>query len=188
MLCFTEKGINFIIMKIEFKEFIPKEFDDNSRVWIYQASRSFTGEEISNISERLNAFNQQWHSHGSSVHSFVHLFFGWFIVLMADEREVAVGGCSTDSSTRFIRALEKEFGVELFNRQVMAFFINDSVVTIPLSNVNKAIEDETITGDTLYFNNTILTKKDLLEKWVIPVKNSWLASRIPNFTPIPKQR
>jgi hypothetical protein len=49
---------------------------------------------------------------------------------------------------------------------------------LPLNQLNYAFENGFINGETLYFNNTVLNKKDLLEKWLIPVKESWLANRI----------
>jgi hypothetical protein len=70
--------------------------------------------------------------------------------------------------------------VELLDRQTLAFIIKEKVQLLPLSEVNYYIQNELITPDTLYFNNTILTKKDLLKNWIIPVKESWLASRIPS--------
>jgi hypothetical protein len=44
--------------------------------------------------------------------------------------------------------------------------------------LNYAVENNFINGDTLYFNNTVLTKKELLEKWIIPIKDSWLNKKI----------
>lgn len=173
-------------MNIEFKEFIPKEFNNESRVWIYQSERAFSQQEALSIIERLKEFSAQWLSHGSAVNSYANLFFDRFIILMADESEVSVGGCSTDASTRFIKQLEKDYATSLFNRQMLAFIVNERIESIPLHSVNQLIEDGMINGDTLYFNNTILTKKALLDDWIIPVRNSWLSSRLPKFTPIPK--
>jgi hypothetical protein len=48
-----------------------------------------------------------------------------------------------------------------------------------LSQVNNLLEEGRLTANTLYFNNTILTKKELFKKWIIPVKKSWLAKRVP---------
>jgi len=107
------------------------------------------------------------------------LFFGQFIVIMADETHAAVGGCSTDSSVHVIKAIEQKFNVDLFNRQNLAFVIKDKVQLLPLSQLSYAAENNFINGDTLYFNNTVLTKKELLEKWIVPVKESWLAKRLP---------
>lgn len=173
-------------MNTEFKEFIPQEFNDNSRVWIYQSDRAFSQDEALKIIDRLKEFSQQWLSHGSTVNNFANLFFDRFIILMADESEVAVGGCSTDASTRFIQQLEDDYNVNLFDRQSLAFIIDERIVTIPLKLVNKKIEEGILTGDTLYFNNTILTKETLLRQWIIPVKDSWLNTRLPHFPPIPK--
>lgn len=173
-------------MNTSFQEFIPKEFNDNSRVWIYQSERAFSQDEALAVIERLKEFSQQWQSHGSAVNNYANLFFDRFIILMADESNVTVGGCSTDSSTRFIKQLEKDYSTSLFNRQLLAFIIDERIETIPIKMVNQQIEQGIITGDTLYFNNTILTKKALLQNWIIPVKNSWLSARIPKFKPIPK--
>lgn len=173
-------------MNTNFKELIPQNFDDNSRVWIYQANRPFTNHEILEIKDKLAEFAAQWNSHGSKVESFANLFFDRFIILMADESAVRVGGCSTDSSTRFIKTLEGDYEVSLFDRLMLAFIIQEKVESVPLMSVNTEIENGLITGDTLYFNNTILTKKELLTKWIIPVRDSWLASRLPDFVQTPR--
>ena len=167
-------------MNTHFKDFIPEDFDNNSRVWIYQANRSFSKEEIKELKEKIEKFASVWNSHGSAVKSFAHLFFEHFIIMMADETQVKVGGCSTDSSFRFIKNIEKDYDVQLLDRQTLAFIVNEEVRLIPLDDINYAIENDIITSDTLYFNNTILTKKQLLDKWIIPVKDSWLAKRIPS--------
>lgn len=168
-------------MNTQFQELIPHDFGDNSRVWIYQSNRPFTAPESLQLNERLKEFAHQWLSHGEQVKAFSHLFFDHFIILMADEADVAVGGCSTDSSTRFIKGLEKDFGVHLFDRQTMAFIIKERIQLFPLNIVNKAISKEIIGPETPYFNNTILTRKELMNRWIIPMGESWLSMRIPHY-------
>ncbi len=166
-------------MNIHFQDMIPEDFDKNSRVWVYQSNRAFSISEVLQIEESLENFCKEWNSHGSEVKSYANLFFGHFIILMADETQIKVGGCSTDSSLRFIKKIEQDYNVKLLNRQMLAFIVKESIRLIPLSKVNISIESEILTPDTLYFNNTILTKKELLTNWIIPVKDSWLAQRIP---------
>lgn len=166
-------------MNIHFQDLIPKEFDNNSRVWVYQSNRMFSANESIRLKELLENFSKEWNSHGSPVQSYANLFFGHFIIFIADESIVKVGGCSTDSSLRFIKNIEQDFDVQLLDRQLLAFIVKEKIQIIPLSQVNASIESDLITKDTLYFNNTILTKKELLNHWVIPVKDSWLAQRIP---------
>jgi hypothetical protein len=165
-------------MNINFKEQIPADFSAVSRVWIYQCSRLFFLSEALQVEEILEQFVSNWKSHGATVKGYANLFFGQFIVLMADESVAGVSGCSTDSSVHVIKAIEKQFKVELFDRQTLAFIIKDKVQLLPLSQLNYAIENNFINADTIYFNNTVNTKKELMANWLIPVKDSWLAKRI----------
>jgi len=165
-------------MNIDIKEHIPEDFNDNSKVWIYQSSRLFLMSEAFEMEDMLSNFVASWKSHGDKVKGFANLFFGQFIVIMADETHANVGGCSTDSSVHVIKAIEEKFNVEMFNRQNLAFIIKDKVQLLPLSQLNYAVENNFINGDTLYFNNTVLTKKELLEKWIVPVKESWLSKKV----------
>jgi hypothetical protein len=166
-------------MNLNFEVHIPPHFNDNSRVWIYQSSRPFSTGEALEIEAILNNFVDSWKSHGDEVKGFAHLFFGQFIVLMADETQSGVSGCSTDSSVHIVKQIEEQFKVDLFNRQNLAFLVKDSEIQLlPLSHLNDAVENNLITADTIYFNNTVLTKKELLEKWVVLLKDSWLAKRI----------
>lgn len=158
---------------------IPEDFDPSSRVWIYQAARRYRLGEALEIEPILENFVQAWNSHGTPVKGYANLLFGQFIVLMADETAAGVSGCSTDSSVRVIKEIEKQFGVPLFERTTLAFAIKEKVETIPLGHVKYAVENGIISPETIYFNNTVLTKKDLLEKWMIPVQDSWLAAKLP---------
>lgn len=165
-------------MELDIQEHLPADFNENSRVWIYQADRLFFVHEALEMEEMLQNFVQSWNTHGTPVKGFANLFFGRFIVFMADETATSVSGCSTDSSVRIIKEIEKRFSVDMFNRQLLAFMVKGKIEQIPLSQCNYAIENNFINGDTLYFNNTVLTKKQLLENWIIPVKDSWLASKL----------
>ena len=170
-------------MNLDFQSHIPTDFNDNSRVWIYQSNRLFFISEALQMEDMLNEFVAGWKSHGAPVKGYANLFFGQFIVLMADETATAVGGCSTDSSVHLIKAIEEKFKVQLFDRQSLAFVIKDNVQLLPLNQLDYALQNGFVTPDSLYFNNTVLTKNELLERWIIPVKESWLAKRL---DPAPK--
>lgn len=134
------------------------------------------------IEELLNQFKAEWKSHGAPVKGFANLFFGRFIVLMADESATGVSGCSTDSSVRLIKEIEQKFHVDMFNRQSLAFLVKEKVELIPLAQLEYALENNFINKHTLYFNNVVLNKKQLVEEWIIPVNKSWLAGRLKLIT------
>lgn len=167
-------------MNLEYKHLIPENFHPSSRVWIYQSSRLFSVGEALEIEEMMNDFTENWNSHGAKVKGYANLFFGQFIVLMADETQAGVSGCSTDSSVRLIKSIEETFKVDMFNRQNLAFIVKDKIQILPLSQLNYAVENNFITPETIYFNNLVLTKEELITNWLIPVKDSWLARKI-NF-------
>ena len=166
------------IMDLHFQQHIPIGFDDSSKVWIYQSNRLFTITEALEMNNMLQDFVSNWKSHGADVKGFATLLFSQFIILMADETASGVSGCSTDSSVRLIKSIETKYNVQLFERQHLAFIIKDKIELLPLSQFNNAIENNFINGNTLYFNNTILTKKDLLENWIIPLSESWLVKKV----------
>ena len=165
-------------MNFNLQEQIPSDFKDSSKVWVYQCSRLFFLSEALQIEEMLEEFIKGWKSHGNDVKGYANLFFGQFIVLMADETTTGVSGCSMDSSVHLIKEIEKKFNVQLFDRQMLAFIIKDKIQLLPVSQLNYAAENGFINGDTAYFDNTVLTKRELLQKWIIPIKDSWLAARI----------
>ena len=165
-------------MNWNYQELIPEDFADSSRVWVYQSNRLFSIQEALQIEDLLNDFVSNWQSHGIPVKGYGNLFFGQFIVLMADESATGVSGCSTDSSVRLVKKIEELFNVQLFNRQLLAFIVKDKIQVLPLPQVNYALENNHISPDTLYFNNLVQIKEELLHKWIIPVKESWLKNRI----------
>ena len=170
-------------MNLNYKELLPSDFAPSSKVWIYQSSRLLTVTEALNMEARLTEFTQQWLSHGASVKGAGFLFFGQFVVLMADETQTGVGGCSTDSSVRFIKSLEEAYGINLFDRTTLAFAVPDKdngfkIQRLPYQQLQYALDNGFIGADTLYFNNLVATKAELENQWIIPVRESWLKTRI----------
>jgi len=165
-------------MNLEYKQLLDDTFHADSRVWIYQSNRLFSLGEALEIEELLNQFASQWKSHGVPVKGAAYLFFGQFIVLIADETATGVSGCSTDSSVRLVKDIEQRFGVNMFDRTTLAFVIKDKVQLLPLTQLQYAIDNNFISPDTLYFNNLVQTKDELETKWIIQVKNSWLNKKL----------
>lgn len=165
-------------MNLEYKSLLEEDFDPQSRVWVYQSNRLFSLSEALQIEEMINQFAQNWLSHGVPVKGTAHLFFGQFVVLMADETATGVSGCSTDSSVRLIKEIENTFGVNMFDRLALAFIVKDKVQVLPMPQLKYAVEQGFITADTLFFNNVVLTKEELENNWIIPAKDSWLAKKI----------
>ncbi|MBM3915027.1 MAG: hypothetical protein FJ348_03190 [Sphingomonadales bacterium] len=165
-------------MNLAYTHLLPSDFSATSRVWIYQAPRLFSLAEAFAIEDRIDQFTAQWQSHGQPVKGKGFLFFGQFIVLLADQTATMVSGCSTDSSVALIKKLEQEFSTSLLDRTQLAFVVGDKIERLPLAQIDYALEKGFITATTLYFNNTVATKEELEKNWIVPVSQSWLSKRL----------
>jgi len=170
-------------MNLEYKYLLDGNFHPDSRVWIYQSSRLFSMSEALEIEQIVNDFTRAWVSHGVPVKGAAYLFFGQFIIFMADETATGVSGCSTDSSVRVIKEIEKKFGVRMFDRMTLALVVKDKsgdnrIQLLPMTQLQYAIDHDFVSGDTLYFNNLVQSKEELERNWIIPLKDGWVAKRI----------
>ena len=167
-------------MNLEYRSLLPENFQPKSRVWVYQSNRLLSLSEALELEESLKDFASSWLSHGAEVKGWAQLLFGQFLIIMADESSTAVSGCSTDASVRFVKETGARYGVDFFNRTNLAFFVKDKIEMLPLSQVEYAWKNGFIKPETLYFNNLVQTRDELENNWIIPVENSWLASRLPS--------
>lgn len=156
---------------------ILASFSPKSKVWIYQCNRKLSDNEQISANNMIQEFVAKWTSHSSQVKGFGAILLNHFIVLIADETTSSVSGCSTDSSVRLIKEIEKKIDVNLFDRQALAFQISNHIQLINISELNDALAKGIISADTLYFNNLIHHLEDFEINWIIPIGQSWLAKK-----------
>ena len=73
-----------------------------SRVWIYQANRSFSPEELTEIKAALDTFITEWTAHGQNLKAGYDIRYNRFIVLALDQSLNMASGCSIDALVHFI--------------------------------------------------------------------------------------
>ena len=147
-----------------------------ARIWIYQASRPLTEEELMPLVPRLAAFAEEWTSHGRELAASAQFLHRQFLVIGLDEAVAGASGCSIDASVRFVQALEQQLGIELLEKSRMAFLTDGYVRLLTRRDLREAIAKGEVTADTLYFNNTLITKSELADKWPAPAGQTWLAA------------
>ena len=155
--------------------FVPFDtLPPSSRIWVYQADRQFSVPGKTIIDAQLKLFTDGWAAHGHPLKASYKIVFDQFIIIAADEGHYAPSGCSIDNSVYALQQLSAEVGVDFFNRNLIAFLINDVVSLISLQELKKAYTEGKWNADTLMFNNVVANKGDLDAKWVIPASASWL--------------
>ncbi len=151
-----------------------EEMPHTARVWVYQANRKFTQEEIDLVESRLTAFCNQWNTHGNLMPTSFDIKYEQFIILAVDESNLGASGCSIDSSVRTLAELDQVLKVQLLDQGKISFIQQDEVTIGSLGEIKELIQAGRLTPDTKIFNPTIQKKEDLDKKWLIPAGESWM--------------
>jgi len=146
---------------------------ESSRVWIYQASRSFTKEELKELGQELDAFIEDWTAHGSDLQAGYEIRYNRFIVLALDQSLTAASGCSIDASVHFILQLEKKYNVELLDKMNVSYKQGEFVAYKALNDFKKMAKQKAVSMNTIVFNNLVTNKGEYLEHWEVPASESW---------------
>ncbi|MBR9999039.1 MAG: hypothetical protein KFF73_08710 [Cyclobacteriaceae bacterium] len=156
-------------MKVDF-DLLP----GYSRIWIYQSDRPFTPQETELVGELSDEFLTEWTAHGHELKAAARILYDHFLILSVNEKINGVSGCSIDASVRFIREIESRLNIVLTDRSKIAFLKHGDVRMTDLRSIKNEIENQSITRDTLIFNNLVQTKGALKDQWLVPAGESWM--------------
>lgn len=150
-----------------------KNMPSDARVWVYQSNKELTDQQVKSIKAEGLKFISDWTAHGAELKASFEVLYNRFIILAVDEKQATASGCSIDKSANFIKQLEKEFNLNLFDRMEVAYREGDKIVTSSLNEFEKLADQGKINEDTIVFNNIVITKSAFETEWEIPLKRSW---------------
>jgi hypothetical protein len=149
------------------------QFSENSRVWIYQSNKELMADQTARLESQLNAFAQNWTAHNNQLKATGIVQYNRFIMLVVDENQAGASGCSIDKSVRFMKELESEYQINLFDRFNLAYRDGEEIKSVSRNDFEELIKAGTITENTIVFNNLVQTLTELNTKWEVPLKDSW---------------
>lgn len=149
------------------------QLPEDARLWIYQANRSFTEEELKEIESDLNEFLIQWTAHGADLKAAFDLKYKRFIVIGLDQQFNAASGCSIDASVHFIQGLEKKYEVDLMDKMNVSYKQGEFIAYKPLIDFKKMVKDGAVSKNTIVFNNLVATKEEFDQNWEVKASESW---------------
>ncbi len=144
-----------------------------SRVWIYQANRSFSLEELEEIKQKLDTFLTQWTAHGADLKAGYDIKYKRFITIGLDQGVNAASGCSIDASVHFILELEQEYKVDLMDKMNVSFKQGEFVAYKTLADFKKMAKNKAVSPNTIVFNNLVTNIAEYRTNWEVPAKESW---------------
>lgn len=154
--------------------YIPfDELPDTSRVWIYQANRSFTENELNEIAGKLEQFISSWTAHGANLNASYEIRYKRFIIIALDQNINAATGCSIDASVNFIQQLEKDYNVDLLDKMNVSYKQGEHIAYKNLIDFRKMAKEKAVSPSTIVFNNLVNTKAEYIDEWEVPASESW---------------
>ena len=151
------------------------EFSPASKIWIYQSNRELNETETEKVQALLNQFASSWTAHNQQLKAAAQVIYNRFIVLLVDESEAGASGCSIDKSVHFMKALEQEFNIDLFDRFNTAYLKGDQILSAGREEFERLLKEGIVTNETVVFNNLVANYQDFKTKWQVPLKDSWHA-------------
>jgi hypothetical protein len=149
------------------------DFSSHSRVWVYQSDRKLTDAETLQAQILLNNFTTGWTAHNNQLLAQAEIRYNRFLILFVDERQAGASGCSIDKSVNFMKQLEQQFGINLFDRFNLAYRNGEEIVSVPRHQFEELLKEGKINTETVVFNNLVQNVSELQSKWEVPFKNSW---------------
>jgi hypothetical protein len=146
---------------------------DESRVWIYQANRSFSEDEIIELRNELAIFIENWTAHGKDLQSGYKIVYKRFIVIALNQSLNNATGCSIDASVHFIQGLEQKYNIDLMDKMNVSYKQGEFIAYKPLLDFKKMAKERAVSKKTIVFNNLVTNIAEFKENWEVPASESW---------------
>jgi uncharacterized protein YqfB (UPF0267 family) len=144
-----------------------------SRVWIYQANRSFSEIELKEIQAKLDIFIENWTAHGSDLQAGYEIKYKRFIIIGLNQNLNDASGCSIDASVSFIQQLEKDYNVDLLDKMNVSYKQGEFIAYKTLKDFRKMAKQKAVSKNTIVFNNLVTNIAEYKENWEVPASDSW---------------
>ena len=153
------------------------DFPDDSRLWVFAASRDLDADESDTLLARIDEFLAGWHAHGHAVVGARELRLDRFLLVAADERATGVSGCSIDSLYRVLKDAERDLGVGLLDGSLVFYRDSDGGVrSSSRAEFRELVREGAVDEDTPVFDNTVPSLGAMRnEEWERPMRASWHA-------------
>ena len=145
----------------------------NSRVWVYSSNRKFIQKEIISIRKDLENFLSNWTSHNQNLETGFELRYDRFIIIAVNQEINDASGCSIDNCVRFIKKLENKYEVDLLDKMNVIYKQDKHLYHKKLNEFISMYKNNSVSLNTVVFNNLVNTVGEYKLKWEVPVKESW---------------
>ena len=156
-------------MYISYDNISPK-----SKSWIYILSKNIDKNILLDLNAFLIKICKDWKSHGQTTKASYVISNNRFIILFAEDKNL-ISGCSIDKSNKELRKKLNQLKIDLLPNSKIGIFKEDKVEFFKKIDLINLIKNKKILLSQNMINTTINNKESFEKKWVLPLKNSWIA-------------
>lgn len=144
------------------------QLSNAAHTWIFGVSPALDAEKGNVLLRHVDAFLEQWASHGTPIRAARELREGSFLIIAADEASER-SGCSIDKMFGTLRQLERELGVQILDSNRIFLRDDGRVRAVPRHEFRNAAD-----ASTLVFHVTAEQLGAIREgAWERPAAQSW---------------
>ena len=145
-----------------------------SKSWIYILSKNIDKNILLDLNAFLIKICKDWKSHGQTTKASYVISNNRFIILFAEDKNL-ISGCSIDKSNKELRKKLNQLKIDLLPNSKIGIFKEDKVEFFKKIDLINLIKNKKILLSQNMINTTINNKESFEKKWVLPLKNSWIA-------------
>ena len=154
--------------------YIPfEDLPGDSKIWIYQANRKLSDDEVAEITEATQEFVENWSAHGTSLEASFIVKYNRFIILAINQEVHPATGCSIDSSVQFIQNLEAKYQIDLLDKMNVTYKTGEFIAFKTLIEFKQLAKSKSVSENTIVFNNLVNTIEEWQDFWEVPASESW---------------
>ncbi|HEX2833366.1 MAG TPA: hypothetical protein VHW00_10145 [Thermoanaerobaculia bacterium] len=123
------------------------QLGNDAHTWIFGISPALDAAQGEVLLQHVDAFLDQWASHGTPIRAARELREGSFLVIAADAKDER-SGCSIDRMFGTLKMLEQRFQVQILDSNRVFLRGGDGVRAVPRNEFRKVATEETPVFDT----------------------------------------
>ena len=152
-----------------------KNIPDDSRIWIYQSSKDLSDSDIKIIDNKTTLFLENWKAHGNELQASYLIKERRFLIIAVNEKFNPIGGCSIDYSLQLVNDISTTINLDLLDRLSVNYRLENNIKSISLRDLKNKIKNKSFSPETIIFNTTVKTKKELSTDFELKISSSWLS-------------
>ncbi|MGB0166750.1 MAG: hypothetical protein ACPF8V_07850 [Luteibaculum sp.] len=149
------------------------QLPDQAKLWFYLADRPLSQQEEQRLRKHLTDFVGAWKAHGKELSAGFELLNHQVVVIGVDESAQVATGCSIDGQVRFMQQMGTEFGIDFFNRKLMAYESAEGIKVQSFDAVNALISQGMLSSDTLVLDHMAKNLGSFRNFGLLPLSDSW---------------